>query len=309
MIIPLYNTEKYIGACIASVLSQTHKNLEVIVVDDGSTDGGAAIAEAITDPRIRVDRGPNRGVSAARNRGIALAKGEIVAFLDSDDIWYPDKLSEQINVLQSDPDVVAVGAIFQYLSRDGRRLLGQVGQDARGADARERMQRGQLSPFPIDSCLIAWADVVRDAGGFDESLSVVEDIDLLSRLALAGSIATVMRPLGAYRLHSDSVSARDHARMKMFMRFVEQRATARLEGRPTPDLESFVSAYRPTRAQRRRDGAARRFRDAGVLAMEGRYVRATTLCALALAAWPSYTLRRIAMRLQIRRTPSAVAHG
>ncbi|MFE5027607.1 glycosyltransferase family 2 protein [Streptomyces sp. NPDC056656] len=309
VIIPLYNTEKYIGACLASVLSQTHTDLEVIVVDDGSTDGGAAIAEGIADERIRVDRGPNRGVSAARNRGLDLARGEIVAFLDADDIWYPDKLSEQISVLQSDRDVVAVGAVFQYLSRDGRRLLSQVGQDARDADARERMQRGQLSPFPIDSCLIAWADTVRNAGGFDESLPVVEDIDLMSRLALAGSVATVMRPLGAYRLHSESLSAREHARVKMFMRFVEQRATARLEGRPTPDLESFVSAYRPTRAQRWQDGAARRFRDAGVLAMEGRYVRATTLCALALAARPSYTLRRIAMRSPVRRTPGAVAHG
>ncbi|MEU0412069.1 glycosyltransferase [Streptomyces griseorubiginosus] len=309
MIIPLYNTEKYIGACLASVLSQTHQDLDVIVVDDGSTDGGAAIAEGIADERIRVDRGPNRGRSAARNRGLALAKGEIVAFLDADDIWYPDKLSEQIKLLQSDPDLVAVGAVFHYLSRDGRRHLSQVGQDARDADCRERMQRGQLSPFPIDSCMIAWADAVRDAGGYDESLPVVEDIDLLSRLALAGPIATVMRPLGAYRLHGDSASARDHARVKMFMRFVEQRATARLEGRTAPDLESFVSTYRTTRAQRRQDGAARRFRDAGMLAMEGRYVRAATLCALALAARPSYTLRRIAMRLPVRRTPSVVARG
>ncbi|MFF2504001.1 glycosyltransferase [Streptomyces sp. NPDC058067] len=308
MIIPLYNTEKYIGACIASVLSQTHKNLEVIVVDDGSTDGGAAIAEGIADPRIRVDRGPNRGVSAARNRGIALAKGEIVAFLDSDDIWYPDKLSEQINVLQSDPDVVAVGAVFQYLSRDGRRHLSQVGQDTRGTDARERMQRGQSMPFP-PSALIARTDVVRDAGGFDESISPVADLDLMARLALAGSIATVMRPLGGYRLHGGAMTVRQSAEMLTLARFVEARATARLEGRPTPDLESFVSAYRPTRAQRRRDGAARRFRDAGMLAMEGRYVRATTLCALALAARPWYMLRRITAHLSVRRTPSAVPQG
>ncbi|WP_189492514.1 glycosyltransferase [Streptomyces antnestii] len=310
MIIPLYNTEKYIEACIASVLSQTHRELEVIVVDDGSTDGGAAIAESIADKRVRVDRGPNRGGAGARNRGLALAKGEIVAFLDADDLWYPDKLSEQISVLRSDRDVVAVGAVFHYLSEDGRRPLSQIGQDARNADTRERMQRGQLAPFPINSCLIAWADAVRAAGEYDESLPVVEDIDLMSRLALAGSVATVMRPLGAYRLHSGSLSApRQHARVKMFMRFVEQRATARLEGRPTPDLESFVSSYRPTRAQRRQDAAARRFRDAGMLAMEGRYVRATPLCALALAARPWYTLRRIVAHLSVRRTPSAVAQG
>lgn len=309
VIIPLYNTEKYIEACVASVLGQTHRELEVIVVDDGSTDGGAAIAEGIADARVRVDRGPNRGSAAARNRGLALAKGEIVAFLDADDLWYPDKLAEQLGVLRSDRDVVAVGAVFQYLSGDGRRLLGRAGQDARDADSRERMRRGQLSPFPINSCLLARADTVRAAGGYDESLTVVEDLDLISRLALAGSIATVMRPLGAYRVHSDSLSSRQHAKMKMIMRFVEQRATARLEGRPAPDLDAFVSSYRLTRAQRWQDGAARQFRAAGLLVLERRYVRATALFALALVARPSYTLRRVGMRLPRGRTPRAVVHG
>jgi glycosyltransferase involved in cell wall biosynthesis len=307
VIIPLYNTEKYIGACLASVLRQTHQELEVIVVDDGSTDGGAAIAEGIADERIRVDRGANRGVSAARNRGLALAKGEIVAFVDADDLWYPDKLSEQISVLQSDRGVVAVGAVFQYLSRNGR-LLGRMSQDARDADSRERLQRGQLMPFPISS-LIARTDAVRAAGGFDESLSAAEDLDLMTRLALAGSVATVMRPLGAYRVHSNSASARHHAKVKMLTRFVEKRAAARFEDRPAPVLESFVSSYRLTRAQRRRDGAARRFRDAGLMVMEGRYVRGTALCAVALVARPSYTLRRIAMRLPVPRMPSTAARG
>ncbi|MFD5063871.1 glycosyltransferase family A protein [Streptomyces sp. NPDC058394] len=308
MIVPLFNAKKYIGACLASVLSQTHQELEVIVVDDGSTDDGAAIAEGIADERIRVDRGANRGVAAARNRGLSLAKGEFVAFLDNDDLWYPEKLSEQISVLQSDRGVVAVGAVFQYLSGNGGRLLGRTGQDARDADSRERLQRGQLMPFPMSS-LIAWTDTVRAAGGFDDSLSSVDDLDLMTRLALAGSVATVMRPLGAYRVHSSAVSARHHAKMKMLTRFVQERAAARLEGRPAPVLESFVSSYRLTRVQRRRDGAARRFRDAGLLVMEGRYVKATALCAVALVARPSYTLRRIAMRLPVRRTPSAVAHG
>ncbi|MFE4575175.1 glycosyltransferase [Streptomyces chartreusis] len=304
MIIPLHNTEKYIEACLASVLGQTHRELDVIVVDDGSTDGGAAIAERVADERVRVDRGVNGGVAAARNRGLALARGEFVAFLDADDLWYPDKLAEQLAVLRGDRDVVAVGAVFQYLSDSGR-LLGRAGENARDAAAWQRLRRGRLMPFPISS-LLSRTGAVRDAGGFDESLPPVADLDLMARLALAGPVATVMRPLGAYRVHADSMSARQPAEMMMLVRFVEQRATARLEGRPAPDLESFVASYRLTSAQRRRDAAARRFRAAGLLVMEGRYGRAAALCALALVARPSYTLRRIAMRLPLGRTPRTV---
>lgn len=306
VIIPLYNTEKYIGACLASVLAQTHRELDVIVVDDGSTDGGAAIAERVADERVRVERIANGGVGAARNRGLALARGEAVAFLDADDLWYPEKLAEQIGVLRGDHEVVAVGAVFQYLSENGRRF-GRAGQDARDAASQERMRRGGLMPFPISS-LIARTDAVRAAGGFDESLPPVADLDLMARLALAGRVATVMRPLGAYRVHGDSMSAREPAEMMMLVRFVEERAVARLEGRPAPVLESFVSSYRLSRAQRRRDRAARRFRDAGLALMERRYVRAAVLCVAALVVRPSYTLRRIAMRLPVGRT-ATVAHN
>jgi hypothetical protein len=118
-----------------------------------------------------------------------------------------------------------------------------------------------------------------------------------------------MRPLGAYRVHSNAMTSRQHDEMKMLARFVEQRATARLDGRPAPVLEAFVSSYRPTKAQRRQDCAQRQFRDARLLAMEGRYVKAAALCTVALVAQPLHTLRRIAMRLPARRTPSAVAHG
>ncbi|MFE3855365.1 glycosyltransferase [Streptomyces griseorubiginosus] len=306
VIIPLYNTEKYIGACLASVLAQTHRELDVIVVDDGSTDGGAAIAERVADERVRVERIANGGVGAARNRGLALARGEAVAFLDADDLWYPEKLAEQIGVLRGDHEVVAVGAVFQYLSENGRRF-GRAGQDARDAASQERMRRGGLMPFPISS-LIARTDAVRAVGGFDESLPPVADLDLMARLALAGRVATVMRPLGAYRVHGDSMSAREPAEMMMLVRFVEERAVARLEGRPAPVLESFVSSYRLSRAQRRRDRAARRFRDAGLALMERRYVRAAVLCVAALVVRPSYTLRRIAMRLPVGRT-ATVAHN
>ena len=96
VIIPMYNSENYIGQCIRSVTDQTYRNLEIIVVDDGSTDEGARVCAELmeTDARIRLCRQENRGVSAARNHGIQAATGEYVFFLDSDDAIHPLLLGE-----------------------------------------------------------------------------------------------------------------------------------------------------------------------------------------------------------------------
>lgn len=103
VIIPAYNAERFLHAAVESVLAQTHQNLEVFIVDDGSTDGTARIAAefARRDPRVRVLTQANAGVGAARNRGIAEAHGEFIAPLDADDFWFPEKLAEQIGALES----------------------------------------------------------------------------------------------------------------------------------------------------------------------------------------------------------------
>jgi len=116
VIIPFYNCERYLSEAIKSVLSQTYRSVEVIVVDDGSIDSSASVAKRFA-PKVRYFHQPNSGPSAARNRGVDLAQGDFLAFLDSDDVWTPDKLKKQIAAFEDNSKIEAVfGHIQQFIS-------------------------------------------------------------------------------------------------------------------------------------------------------------------------------------------------
>jgi glycosyltransferase involved in cell wall biosynthesis len=105
VILPVHNGALHLGRAISSVLGQTHRALELLVVDDGSTDDGAAVARSVADARVRVLSQPHAGAAAARNRGVALARGEFFSFIDADDTWEPEKTERQLAVLAARPDL------------------------------------------------------------------------------------------------------------------------------------------------------------------------------------------------------------
>lgn len=122
VIIPVYGAEKYIAATVQSVLEQTYKNFELLIVDDGSPDRSIEICQQFTDPRIRIIRQANRGVAAARNKGIREAKGEYIAFLDADDIWLPTKLEKHVNHLDKFLDVGVSYSYAAFINAEGKTL-------------------------------------------------------------------------------------------------------------------------------------------------------------------------------------------
>jgi len=118
VIIPVYNGERYLAEAIESVLAQTYRPIEIIVVDDGSTDGSADVAKRFGSP-VRYDFQPNSGAGAARNRGAELARGSVLAFLDADDIWLADKLARQMAAFDADPELDMVfGHVRQFYSTE-----------------------------------------------------------------------------------------------------------------------------------------------------------------------------------------------
>jgi hypothetical protein len=210
VVIPAYNTSPYIQDCLQSVLAQTEPDFEVIVVDDGSTDDTAAQVKAISDPRIHLIQQPNGGLAAARNTGIWAAQGELVAFLDADDRWCPEKLAAHRQVLEQHPEA--------SVSYDWAAFIDSQGQRTGLCMAQSRIQ---LTPEALllknylgnGSTAVVRRGILEQVGGFDESLRRMVDHELWIRLTHGGHhIQLVPAVLTDYRTHSQSFTA-DTGRM------------------------------------------------------------------------------------------------
>lgn len=179
VVIPTYNRAAFIGEAVASVLSQTHADLECIVVDDGSLDATLSILDAVGDPRLRVLSRENGGVSAARNAGIAAASADMIALLDSDDLWLPQKLARQLEFM--DREGLDISQTQEIWMRNGRRVNPGKAHAKRDGDFfAEALKLCLVSP----SCVLFSRGVWDLAGPFDESLPACEDYDLWLRVLL-----------------------------------------------------------------------------------------------------------------------------
>lgn len=205
VIIPAYNRREFIGETVDSVLAQTYKDLEVIVVDDGSTDGTGDYLKSryAGESRFRYIWQQNAERSVARNTGILAAEGEYVAFLDSDDLWLPEKLEMQLQLLQSDPEMVMAVSWFEWT--DERSHLIRVDQspsqeDIAGGDfpALNVAQNRIGSPTPVIR-----RQALTKAGMFclERRVLCFEDWELWTRVACHGSVGLVPKILARHRIH------------------------------------------------------------------------------------------------------------
>jgi glycosyltransferase involved in cell wall biosynthesis len=189
VVIPLYNKQTEIRRSINSVLGQTLAPAEVIVVDDGSTDGGAELVEAIGDPRIRLVRQPNAGVSAARNRGIALARSELIAFLDADDEWMPDHLRAICRLRDSFPQCQVFGTSYVFRVNEpagNRRAIfrGIPPEPWDGVFEDYFAVAAKSDPPLCSSSVAATRTALQAIGGFPVGIAQGEDLLTWARLAV-----------------------------------------------------------------------------------------------------------------------------
>ncbi|WP_165794541.1 glycosyltransferase family 2 protein [Kinneretia aquatilis] len=231
VVIPLYNKGPYIEATVASVLAQSDPDFEIVVVDDGSTDQGASLVEALPDPRIRLIRQANAGVSAARNQGIQASRGEFVAFLDGDDLYHPECLARLRALHGQFPQACVLGGREQRVAHDdmaGHRFSSLPAQlPCRIVDnlPAEFLRAGL--PFSSSSVAVNRHLLASLPFAFPPGESMGEDLDLWFRLAELGPVALIDAQIAVYRVGiADSLmgSYRALELLPVWLR-LEQRAT------------------------------------------------------------------------------------
>ncbi|MDE2038216.1 MAG: glycosyltransferase family 2 protein [Patescibacteria group bacterium] len=206
VIMPAFNRERYVAESMRSVLAQSFKGFELIVVDDGSTDRTLEIAREIaaTDPRVRIEsNSKNLGIARTRNKALGVAQAEYVALLDSDDIWVDrDKLAKQAAFLDAHPDHALVGGAIRHIDPDGKALRVAVFPES---DASIRKIILRFNPF-AQSTLMYRKDAILEAGGYSPAYQVCDDYALWLAVGKKYKFANFGDIFTGYRIHGSNIT-------------------------------------------------------------------------------------------------------
>jgi len=224
VIMPIYNGERYIVSAIESVLAQTYKNFEIVIVNDGSTDNSREkISAYLKLPFVQYIEQVNRGVAAARNTAIRKAAGEWIAFLDQDDLWLPRKLEAQVDFMRAEPAAPMIHANVNWIDAHGQRVELDWDNNVSGNCLGQLFQRNRIAVVTVavkKECLGA-------VGLLDESLSGVDDYELWLRIARRFPIGRLDEIVACYRFHELNTS----------------RAGGMMADRELAAIEQFVKAF------------------------------------------------------------------
>jgi glycosyltransferase involved in cell wall biosynthesis len=213
---PVYNAERYVSLAVKSILDQSHRDYEFLIVDDGSSDGSLNILKqfASQDDRIRLISRPNTGLVGALNDGLSIAQGKYVARMDADDISHRDRFADQIEAMERDPSIVVLGTAWRTLLPNGK-----TGQLQNVYQSHERIEKCLLlgdARALIHPSVMMKRSAINQVGHYREfARNLYEELDLFLRMALIGKLSNLNKPLFLYRQHPQSAVARaDHSSLR-----------------------------------------------------------------------------------------------
>jgi glycosyltransferase involved in cell wall biosynthesis len=209
VVIPVFNGERYVGEAIQSVLVQDYSPFEIIVVDDGSTDRTAEVVMKLSGPApIIYHFQQNRGLAVTRNIAVSLSRGEWIALLDADDVWYPNKLALQATHLTAHPEVGLTWCDVDYIDADGNLRHAPTWRDPM------RRLLFDQSVRPVPSSMVVRKDIFREIGGFNPRLRCYEDTEFFARVSAESQISFIPQKLAQYRYYEDQLHKNIRLRME-----------------------------------------------------------------------------------------------
>jgi hypothetical protein len=236
VVMSVFNGQAFLSEAIESILSQTFRNFEFLVIDDGSTDRTAEILAdyASRDVRIRVMRHGNKGRTASLNIGINLAAGKYIARMDADDVALPDRLRDQVEFLEQHPEVGLLGGAVELINRQGK-----VIQTTRPPLEDEEIKSVMLGYNPMcHPAVMMRKEAAIGAGGYREAFSESEDYDLWLRMSERCQLANLGKPILQYRVHSGQASMRNLEEQTLCLLAALAAAKLRRCGSPDPLLDA-----------------------------------------------------------------------
>lgn len=244
IIIPLYNKQKDIAATLKSVFTQTYADYEVIVVNDGSTDGSEGEVLQFNDPRLKYHKTENRGVSQARNTGIEKASGKIMAFLDADDYWLPNHLETIFSLYTQYPNVGLYATNYSFIYPNGKVQLtdfSTLGKSFSGV-IDNPFRHSLKDRMMWTSCVAVKKEAFEKTGKFDTSITLGagEDTDMWIRIALKYPVAFTTKVTAHYNLAGSNRISHSHTLMRSFAKFDKFSK----EEAADPHLKKYLDLYR-----------------------------------------------------------------
>lgn len=287
VVIPAYNAMRYLPQTVRSVLEQTFKDFELLIVDDGSTDDFCDWAGRLSDKRIRVLQQKNLGAGAARNAGLLKARGRYVAFLDADDIWLPTKLEKQVADLEARPEVGLTHTSISYIDAQGNKFRKDLKAHGRGDVWRHIVSFNPYYLVHCGSTPLIRRECFDVVGTFNTELKFSQDWEMWIRIARRYDFSVIQEPLVLYRRHGQNMSKSYVSALSSFHKIIE----------------STFSAAEPSYAHLKRQAYGRTYLLIAWRAYRAKdYQAAYTLQLQSLKAFPKLLFVKNSIHLSLRLT-------
>ena len=284
VVMPVYNAARYLAEAVESILAQTFREFEFVIVDDGSTDRSRQMLDeyARRDARIKIIRRPNTGIVGALNDGIAGSSTPLIARMDADDVSSPQRLEKQVAYMREHPECVALGARVTGIDPYGCVLF----------ESEHKLAHDEIDAELLNG--VGWAivhpaamlrrDALQRVGGYRREWQWVEDLDLFLRLAEIGRVANLSQRLLQYRQHTESIN-RTRAAEQARLADACVREAYRRRGREVPAGWKFVPKPRPSKPQQLQTWAWRAMRSGNVPVARKHAVALWKAAPLSVESW------------------------